>query len=89
MESLDVVSMAWDSTRGTAREHARLAWDEGVDLFRKSILTAPVRCAANNARLGLHLAQEVSEISRDALGDLSRVNKERRERVRLMDGQAP
>jgi hemerythrin-like domain-containing protein len=89
MESLDVVSMAWDSARGTAREHVRLAWDEGVDLFRESVLTAPVRCAANNARLGLQLVQEVSEISRDALGDLSRVNKERRERVRLMDGQAP
>lgn len=86
LESLDVVSMAYESARGAAREHARLAWEEGVELFRESTVTAPWRCAANNARLGLRLLQAVGEISRDALGDISRVNQERKDRIRLLDG---
>jgi len=85
MESLEVVSMAYESARGSAAEHARVAWDEGVELFRESAVTAPWRCAANNARLGLRLIQEVAEISRQALGDISRVNQERKARIRLMD----
>jgi hemerythrin-like domain-containing protein len=85
MESLEVVSMAVESARGTAGEHVRVAWDEGLEMFRDSIVTAPWLCAANNARLGLRLAQEVAEISRDAVGDLSRVNEERKSRIRLLD----
>jgi hemerythrin-like domain-containing protein len=85
MESLEVVSMAYESARGSAGDHVRLAWDEGRELFRESMLTAPWRCAANNARLGLRLIREVAEISRDAVGDLSRVNQERKDRIRLLD----
>ena len=85
MESLEVVSMAYESSRSSAGEHVRLAWDEGFDLFRESAVTAPWRCAANNARLGLRLAQEIAEISRDALRDISRVNQERKDRIRLLD----
>ncbi len=88
MESLEVVSMAYESARDSAGDHARIAWDEGVELFRESVVTAPLRCAANNARLSLRLLQEVAEISRDALGDLARVNQERKDRIRLMDSQS-
>lgn len=85
MESLDVVSMAYESARDAAGEHLRLAWDEGLELFRESLLTAPWRCAANNTRLGYRFMQDVAEISKDALDDLSRVNQERKDRIRLMD----
>jgi hemerythrin-like domain-containing protein len=88
MESLEVVSMAYESARGSAGDHVKLAWDEGVDMFRESVVTAPLRCAANNARLGLRLMQEVAEISRDAVGDLARVNRERKNRIRLLDRQS-
>ena len=85
MESLEVVSMAVESARGSAGEHAKLALDEGLEMFRESAVTAPLRCAANNARLSFRLLQEVAEISRDAMGDLSRVNEERKSRIRLLD----
>ena len=85
MESLEVLSMAYESARGSAGEHVRIAWDEGLELFRESAVTAPLRCAANNARLGLRLFQEIAEISREALGDISRVNQERKDRIRLLD----
>ena len=85
MESLEVVSMAVESARGSADEHVRLAWDEGREMFRESFISAPLLCAANNARLSLRLAQQVAEISRDAMGDLSRVNEERKSRIRLLD----
>ena len=85
MESLEVLSMAYESARGSAGEHVRIAWDEGLELFRESAVTAPLRCAANNARLGLRLIQEIADISREALGDISRVNQERKDRIRLLD----
>ena len=85
MESLEVVNQAYESARNTAGEHVRLAWDESVGLVRESAATAPWRLTANNARLGLRLIQEVAGISRDALGDISRVNRERKARIRLMD----
>jgi hemerythrin-like domain-containing protein len=88
MESLEVVSMAYESARGSAGDHVKIAWDEGVEMFRESVVTAPLRCAANNARLGLRLAQEVAEISRDAVGDLVRVNQERKDRIRVLDSQS-
>jgi hypothetical protein len=86
LESLDVVSMAYESARSTTGEHFRLAVDEGLELFRESTITAPWRLAANNTRLGLRLLQELADISRDAVGDLSKVNRERKDRIRLMDG---
>ena len=85
MESLEVLSMAYESARGSAGEHVRIAWEEGLELFRESAVTAPLRCAANNARLGLRLIQEIADISREALGDISRVNQERKDRIRLLD----
>jgi hemerythrin-like domain-containing protein len=85
MESLDVVSMAYESARGSARTHAKMAWDEGLELFRESPVTAPWRCTGNNARLGLRLLQEVADISREALGDIARVKREWKDRVRLLD----
>ncbi len=88
MESLEVVSMAYESARGSAGDHVKIAWDEGLEMFRESPVTAPLRCAANNARLGLRLMQEVAEISRDAVGDLARVNQERKDRIRLLDSQS-
>ena len=84
-ESLEVLSMAVESARDSAGEHARMAWDEGLEMFRESFAAAPWLCAANNARLGLLLAQEVAEISRDALDDLARVNEQRKSRMRLLD----
>jgi hemerythrin-like domain-containing protein len=85
MESLEVVSIAYESARDTATEHARSALQDSVTLFRETPFSAPLRVAANNARVTLRLLGEVAEISRETLQDLYRVNQERKDRVRLMD----
>jgi hypothetical protein len=85
MESLEVLSMAYDSTRDVAGDHLRAALEESRELFRESLVTAPFLCAANNAKVTLRLLGDVAEISRDILNDLSRVNQERKDRVRLLD----
>lgn len=85
MESLEVVSMASASVRSSAGEHLHAAWSESLEMYRESLLTAPWRCATNNARLGLRLLESVAEIARDALHDISRVNQERKDRIRLLD----
>lgn len=85
MESMEVVSMAYESVRDTAGDHLRAALDEARDMFRESPFTAPFRCAANNAKVTFLLLGDVADISRDTLDDLSRVNQERKDRVRLLD----
>jgi hemerythrin-like domain-containing protein len=85
MESLEVVSMAYESARTSAADHVRAAWDDCRDLFRESPVTAPLQCAANNAKVTLQLLGDIAEISRDTYEDLVRVNQERKDRVRLLD----
>jgi len=85
MESLEVVSMAYESARDTASDHLRAALEDSRDMFRESLFTAPLRCAANNTKMTFRLLGDVAEISRDTLDDLSRVNQERKDRVRLLD----
>jgi hemerythrin-like domain-containing protein len=85
MESLEVVSIAYESARDTTGDHVRAAVQDSLEMFRESPLSAPMRCAANNARVTFRILGEVAEISRETLGDLGRVNQERKDRVRLMD----
>ena len=84
MESLEVVSMAYESARDTAVDHLRAAVDDSRELFRESPISAPLRCALNNARLTARLLENVADISRDTMDDLARVNQERRDRMRLL-----
>ena len=84
MESLEVVSMAYESARHSASDHAREAWEECRDLFRESPLTAPLQCAASNTRISLKLLEDIANISRDTYEDLARVNQERKDRIRLL-----
>ncbi|MEZ5501775.1 MAG: hemerythrin domain-containing protein [Halioglobus sp.] len=85
MESLEVMSIAYESARDTAGGHLRAALEDSVDFFREAPLSAPWRCLANNTKVTFRLLGEVAEISRETLDDLSRVNQERKDRVRLMD----
>ena len=85
MESLEVVSIAYESARDTTGDHVRSAVQDSLEMFRESPLSAPMRCAANNARVTFRILGDVIEISRETLGDLDRVNQERKDRVRLMD----
>ncbi len=85
LESLEVLSMANDAARSVTSDHLRGAWYDGVDMFRTSPLTAPVQVAINNTRQTFRWLSEVAEISRDTLGDLARVNRERQNRIRLLD----
>lgn len=84
MESLEVVSMAYESARDTTVDHIRAAVDDSRELFRESPISAPLRCAVNNARLTARLLENVADISRDTMDDLARVNQERRDRMRLL-----
>jgi hemerythrin-like domain-containing protein len=85
MESLEVVSIAYESARHSTVDHAKEAWEECLELLRQSPLTAPFQCAASNARITLRLMEDIAEISRDTYDDLSRVNQERKDRIRLLD----
>jgi hemerythrin-like domain-containing protein len=86
MESVEVLSMAYDSARSTASDHLQAALDDSRDIANESLLSAPVRCAVNNARLGLRFAEEMIGISKETLKDLARVNQFRRKRAQMLDG---
>ncbi len=89
MESLDVVSIAYESARDTASDLLRTALQDSLGFFRKAPLSAPLRCVANNTRVTFRLLGEVAEISRETFDDLSRVNQARKDRVRLLDRESP
>jgi len=85
MESVEVVSMAYEAARDSAGLHLRGAFRESTGIVLDTPLLAPLRVTANNTRLGLHFLGEMLEISRDTAQDLARVNRERRDRLRLLD----
>lgn len=85
MESLEVMSMAYDSARSSTQDHVRAALDDARDFFEESPLTAPMRCALNNTKLTVRLLEDVAGISRDTVEDLSRVNRERLDRIRMLE----
>ena len=85
MESLEVVSIAYDSARDSTGEHLRGAFWDSMEFIKRSPLSAPWRVAANNARITFRILGEVADISRETLDDLSRVNQERKDHLRLLD----
>lgn len=85
MESLEVVSIAYDSTLDFTSHSVRLAARDALGYFQESPLKAPLRCVANNTRVAFRLLDEVAKISRETLEDLARVNQERKDRVRLLN----
>lgn len=84
MESLEVLSMAYDSARATASDHLQAAIDDSKDIANESLLSAPVRCSVNNTRLGLKLVEEMLGISKETLKDLVRINQFRRKRAQML-----
>tara|TARA_R110000823_G_scaffold125385_7_gene252108 strand:+ start:33552 stop:34523 length:972 start_codon:yes stop_codon:yes gene_type:complete len=89
MESLDVLSIAYESALDTTGDHLREALSESGEILMDTPLRAPWRIAANNTRVSFHLLGDVLRISRNTLDDLNRVNRDRRDRVRLLDRNAP
>ncbi|MEH6589210.1 MAG: hemerythrin domain-containing protein [Halioglobus sp.] len=86
MESIDVLSMAYDTARHSAEGHLRGAVDDNVDFMRENLFTAPWRCLFSNTKMTFKLLGEVADISRDTLEDLSRVNQARKDRVHMVTG---
>lgn len=89
MESLDVVSIAYESARDVAGDHLRGAFNDAREYAKKDLLSAPLRCTANNTRVVFRFLGEVVDISRETFDDLSRVNQERKDRVRLLGREPP
>ena len=85
MESMEVMSMAYESARDATGDHLKTVWDESVDILREAPVAGLFRCATNNSRLTASWVGNVLGISKDTLSDLSRVNQERRDRVRLLE----
>jgi hemerythrin-like domain-containing protein len=89
MESMEVVSVAYESARDLAGDHLRGAYKDALEFVKKDPLSAPLRCAANNTKIAFRLLGDVADISRETIDDLSRVNQERRDRIRLLEREPP
>ena len=82
-ESWEIMAMAWQSGRTLSVDYLRLSLRESLYIALDRPLQAPLLCATNNARLTLAWLEDMSVVSADVLGDLVRVNRERRDRLRL------
>lgn len=83
MESVEVLSLGYDSARSAAQEHWQAALADSLELFQDSPVKAPLRCSLNNLKLGYRLLGDVAQISREVLEDLEQVNEERKGRVEM------
>jgi len=83
-EAYEVVSMANQSGRTITRDQLMTGLREASYIVLDQPLKSPFLCAANNTRLSLEWFDEVQGVYRDALTDLLRVNRERKDRLRLL-----
>jgi hemerythrin-like domain-containing protein len=84
LESMEVMSIAMETAKEATEDHLHSVWKDSTGILRESPLTGLFKCASNNTRLTVDWLGNVIGISKDTLSDLSRVNQERRDRVRLL-----
>ncbi|MFT7287099.1 MAG: hemerythrin-like domain-containing protein [Halieaceae bacterium] len=84
LEAYEVVSMAWQGGRSVTRDQLLKGLREAGYIALDSPLRAPFLCTANNTRLTLEWLDELQGIYKDAGVDLLRINRERRDRLRLL-----
>ena len=84
LEAGEVVSMAAQSGRSITRDHIVTGLREATYITLDAPLRAPLLCAANNLRLTLEWAEEMQGVYRDTAVDLLRINRERKDRMRLL-----
>lgn len=89
LESLEVLSMAWQNGSVSTLDHMSSAARETLSIALDQPLRAPLLCTVNNTRLGLDWLQDMAVIYRDTLRDLGRVERERRDRLRMLRRSAP
>jgi hemerythrin-like domain-containing protein len=85
LESMEVMSIALETAREATGDHLQSIWKDSTGILREAPLTGMFKCASNNTRLTVDWLGNVIGISKDTLSDLSRVNQERRDRVRLLN----
>jgi hemerythrin-like domain-containing protein len=83
-EAYEVVSMAVQSGRAITRDQVLTGFREATHITLDAPLRAPFLCTANNFRLTLEWVDEMQGVYRDAAVDLMRVNRERKDRLRLL-----
>lgn len=84
LEGYEVLSMAFQSGRSITREQVLTGVREATYITLDAPLKAPFLCAVNNTRLTLEWIDELQSVYRDAATDLIRVNRERKDRLRLL-----
>lgn len=89
LESFEVLSMALQNGRVSTLDHLSSATRESLYIALDQPLRAPLLCTVNNTRLGVDWLQDMALIYRDSLRDLGRVERERRDRMRLLRRSAP
>lgn len=84
LEGVEVLSMAAQNGRAATRDQLLTGLRESAYIALDAPLRAPLLCSANNTRLTLEWLEEMRGITRDAAVDLLRIDRERRDRLRLL-----
>ena len=84
LEGAEVLSMAAQSSRVVTRDQFATGLRESIYITLDTPLKAPLLCTANNTRLTMEWFQELRDIYRDAAVDIARIDRERRDRLRLL-----
>lgn len=81
MESMEILGSANHSAAQATAETLRTSLRDSLRILRETPLTAAPRCALNNTRLGGRWLGAVAGIASDAVTDLARIRRERRQQL--------
>jgi hemerythrin-like domain-containing protein len=84
MESLEVLSMGLDNTRTATGDHLRAAVEDTREIMDEGAVKGVFRSVVNNTITMANWIGDVVDISKDTFEDLSRVNRLRKDRARLV-----
>ncbi len=89
LEGVELISIALDNSRQTAREHVQAALEETGEIVdtradNGGLLLLPLRCAANNTRRYIDFLRDLGGISKETFDDLADLGKGTRERMKLI-----
>ncbi|MFK7976447.1 MAG: hemerythrin domain-containing protein [Halioglobus sp.] len=87
MESVEVLSLAFDCARYSATNRIGGALSDSFRYFQQTPIIAPTRCAVNNVKVSLALIGDLVSICGETANDLSQVRQSHRNRVKFLERQ--
>jgi hemerythrin-like domain-containing protein len=92
LESYEVIAMALETSRESARQHYQELVEETGELLENrgehgGVLMLPLRCVVNNTQRAVKFLRDIRGISKNTFSDLSELGRGARDRIQLVTSE--